>query len=347
MFLRLSSLIDERSNVPLEHPMALSTSTSPVVAAPASSASTRMSPQAVGSTMAVTTALIWGVMFAVAASALHHVDSYHLTLVRYAAASVLFVALLVRREGLSALRTEGRGLRLFVLGSLGFAGFNLFTYLALGHMSPASASLVVAMSPLVAAVVGWIASGVRPAAGILLAGAGAVLGVAVVLGHGNPLDVVKGTAGPASLLVLVGVICFVLYTRGAAEFPGWSPLRFTTLTAVLGTVMILIATEVAQTVGAIGTPGLHDYSAVLPQIVYMVGLAAVVAVLGWNGAVARIGVVHTSVFITLVPVTAFVVDVLRGATLHLGDVLGIAIVIASIVGANLVQRRQLASRPAA
>jgi drug/metabolite transporter (DMT)-like permease len=70
----------------------------------------------------------------------------------------------------------------------------------------------------------------------------------------------------------------------------------------------------------------------------------VVAVLGWNGAVARIGVVHTSVFITLVPVTAFVVAVLRGATLHLGDVVGITIVIASIVGANLVQRRQLASR---
>ncbi len=321
------------------------TSTSPAPAAPAA-APTGLSPQAVGSTMAVTTALIWGVMFAVAASALHHVDSYHLTLVRYAAASVLFVALLVYREGAGALRTEGRGLRLFVLGSLGFAGFNLFTYLALGHMSPASASLVVAMSPLVASVVGWIATGVRPATGILLAGAGAVVGVAVVLGHGNPLDVVKGTAGPASLLVLMGVICFVLYTRGAAEFPGWSPLRFTTLTAVLGTVMILIATEVAQTVGAIGTPGLHDYNAVLPQIVYMVGLAAVVAVLGWNGAVARIGVVHTSVFITLVPVTAFVVDVARGAALHAGDVLGIAIVIASIVGANIVQRRQLAARRA-
>src|SRR4051812_21965064 len=345
MFLTSSSLIDERRNVHREPAMAVTTSTPPVVTA--TSPSRGMSPQAVGSTMAVTTALIWGVMFAVAASALHHVDSYHLTLVRYAAASVLFVALLLRREGLGALRTEGRGLRLFVLGSLGFAGFNLFTYIALGHMSPASASLVVATSPLVASVVGWIVSGVRPAAGILVAGVGAVVGVAVVLGHGNPLDVVKGTAGPASLLVLVGVICFVLYTRGAAEFPGWSPLRFTTLTAVLGTVTILIATEVAQTVGVIGTPRLHDYDVVLPQIAYMVGLAAVVAVLGWNGAVARIGVVQTSVFITLVPVTAFVVDVLRGGTLEVGDVVGIAIVIGSIVGANLVQRRQLAARAAA
>src|SRR6478752_7340508 len=111
MFLESSSLIDERSNVHQEHPMALTTSTSPTVAAPAA---TGLSPQAVGTTMAVTTALIWGVMFAVAASALHHVDSYHLTLVRYAVASVLFVALLVYREGVGALRTEGRGVRLFV-----------------------------------------------------------------------------------------------------------------------------------------------------------------------------------------------------------------------------------------
>src|SRR4249919_3162577 len=106
MFLTASSLINERSNVHREHPMAVTTPTSPAVAAPVAKG---MTPQDVGSTMAVTTALIWGVMFAVAASALHHVDSYHLTLVRYAAASVLFVALLVYREGAGALRTEGRG----------------------------------------------------------------------------------------------------------------------------------------------------------------------------------------------------------------------------------------------
>ena len=50
---------------------------------------------------------------------------------------------------------------------------------------------------------------------------------------------------------------------------------------------------------------------------------------------------QTSVFITLVPVTAFVVDAVRGAPVHVGDVLGIAIVLASLVGANLAQRRRL------
>ncbi len=31
-------------------------------------------------------------------------------------------------EGLAALKPDGRALELFVLGSLGFAGFNLLTY---------------------------------------------------------------------------------------------------------------------------------------------------------------------------------------------------------------------------
>ena len=287
------------------------------------------------------TALIWGAMFAVAASAMTHLDSYHLTLARYGVASLIFAALLGWREGRSAFRLEGRGLRLFVLGTFGFAGFNLLAYLALSRMSPASASLIVATSPIVAALVGWAQTRVRPPGFVFMAGAGAVLGVAIVLGHGNPLDVVKGTAGLGSLFVLAGVTCFVIYTRGAMEFVGWSPLRYTTLTAIGGTVSILLATEIAESTGSISVPGLHDYLAVWPQMTYVILLAAVVAVLSWNGAVARIGVLQTSVFITLVPVTAFVVDAFRGAPVRPGDLVGIAIVLASLVGANLAQRRRL------
>jgi drug/metabolite transporter (DMT)-like permease len=313
------------------------------LAAPLSTATPTVTDnaQATGTALATMTGLIWGGMFAVAASAMHHVDSYHLTLVRYSAASLIFVGLLLYREGRQALRPDGHAVRLFVLGTFGFAGFNLLAYLALSRMSPASASLIVATSPLVAAVIGWVATRVRPPAFVLVAGVGAILGVAMVLGHGNPLGVAKGTAGLGSLFVLAGVTCFVIYTRGAAEFPGWSPLRYTTLTAIGGTLSILIATEVAESTGSISVPGLHDYLAVLPQLAYVIVLAAVVAVLSWNGAVQRIGVLQTSVFITLVPVTAFVVDAVRGAAVHVGDLLGISLVITSLVGANLAQRHLL------
>jgi drug/metabolite transporter (DMT)-like permease len=316
-------------------------STALAAPAPITVATQASNAQASGAALATMTAFIWGGMFAVAASALHHLDSYHLTLARYGAASVIFTALLLYREGRQAFRLDGHGVRLFVLGTLGFACFNLLTYAALSRMSPASAALIVATSPIVAAVVGWVATRVRPAASVLVAGAGAILGVALVLGHGNPLAVAKGTAGPSSLLVLLGVTSFVIYTRGAADFAGWSPLRYTTLTAIGGTASILIATEIAESTGSVDVPSVHDYLAVAPQLFYVIVFAAVVAVLGWNGAVRRIGVLQTSVFITLVPVTAFVIDAVRGAPVHVGDLIGIALVMVSLIGANIAQRRKL------
>ena len=87
----------------------------------------------------LTAAVAWGAMFPIAAAAIHHVDAFHLTAVRYLIATAIFLALLAAFEGRKALRADGRGLELFVLGTLGFAGFNLLTYLALEHTRPQDA----------------------------------------------------------------------------------------------------------------------------------------------------------------------------------------------------------------
>src|SRR5215207_2569050 len=84
----------------------------------------------------LTAAVAWGAMFPIAAVALERVDPFSLTAIRYGMAAVVFLALLAAIEGKRALRTEGRGLELFVLGSLGFAGFNLLSYAGLEHTHP-------------------------------------------------------------------------------------------------------------------------------------------------------------------------------------------------------------------
>ena len=75
---------------------------------------------------ATTTAVVWGGQFVVGKSALQTIDAFPLSTVRYALAAVLWLLVLVVLEGRGALRLDGRGWRLFWLGSLGFAGFNLF-----------------------------------------------------------------------------------------------------------------------------------------------------------------------------------------------------------------------------
>lgn len=292
-----------------------------------------------GVAMGATTALAWGGMFAVGKSALSRVDAFHLTLARYGAASLVFLTLLVWREGRAAVSTEGRRLEVFLLGSVGFAGFNLPAYVALDHMPAQSASLVVATMPLVGALIAWAATRVRPPAAVVVAGLVALVGVGLVLSRGRVSGLVHGTAGRGSLLVLAGVIGWVVYSRGAARFPGWSPLRYTTLTAAAGTVTILAATLAAERVGYIGRPGVADYVAVLPQLLYVVLVAGVLAVLTWNGAVRALGPLNATLFINGVPLTAFAVEIARGYQPGPAEVVGALLTVAAVVGANVALRR--------
>ena len=297
-----------------------------------------ISRSAAGTAMGVTTALAWGGMFAVGKSALAHVDAFHLTLVRYGAAAVIFLALLAWREGRAGLGTDGRGVELFLLGAIGFAGFNLPTYVALDSMPPQSASLIVATMPLVGAGVAWAQTRVRPPRAVVVGSLVALAGVALVLSRGDVGTLVHGAAGRGSLLVLSGVVAWVFYTRGAARFPGWSPLRYTALTATGGAVAILAATLVAEDIGYVGHPSGGDYLAVLPQLGYVVLVAAVLAVLTWNGAVRALGPLNASLFINGVTLTAFAVEIARGYRPGAAEVAGATLTVAALVGANLAQR---------
>ena len=91
------------------------------------------SRSALGAVFATTTGITWGGQFVVGKSALHRVDAFPLSTIRYAAAALLLVGLLAAVEGRRALRTDGHGLQLLWLGSLGFAGFNLLAYTGLAH----------------------------------------------------------------------------------------------------------------------------------------------------------------------------------------------------------------------
>ena len=69
-----------------------------------------MSNKAAAPLFALVAVLSWGAMFPIAAHAIPRVEPFHLTALRYGIASLLFVALLWRAEGLVKLRPEGRAL---------------------------------------------------------------------------------------------------------------------------------------------------------------------------------------------------------------------------------------------
>jgi drug/metabolite transporter (DMT)-like permease len=289
----------------------------------------------------LTAAVAWGAMFPIAAVAIQHVDAFHLTAIRYLVATVIFLGLLIAIEGRGALKTEGRGIELFVLGTLGFAGFNLLTYLALEHTRPQDASLIVATSPLLTALAVWLTTRVKPSRTTVAAMAVALFGVVLVITHGDPASLTGGDGRAGDLLVLGGVASFVAYTMGARRFAGFSPLRYTALSATGGTLTILAVTAVLTFTGTYPMPSLGDVGDIWSQIVYIILAGAVLGVLAWNEGVRRIGAANGALFMNLVPVVTFAVEIGRGYRPGAAEIGGALLTIGALVFANLAGRQAI------
>jgi len=282
-------------------------------------------------------ALCFGAMFPIAASALHRVDPFPLTALRYGIAVFVFLGLLVAFEGRQALTGHGRSLELFVLGSIGFAGFNLLSYVGLEHTRPQDAALIVAIQPLLTVLALWLIYRHVPARATLTSMGVALLGVALVISRGHPSNLVGHGSG-GDLMILAGSAGWVLYTLGARRFPEFSPLRYTALSAVGGTVTIFVATAVMLAAGGETLPSAGDLGAVWLQIVFVVLAGGVIAVLAWNEGIRRLGPPNGSLFVNLVPVITFAIAIGQGYRPGDWELGGALLTIAPLVGANLAGR---------
>ena len=284
-----------------------------------------------------TAVVLWGAMFTIATTALDDMDAIHLTAVRYVIASAVFLALLRVVEGRGALRLEGHLGRVALLGTAGFAGFNLLSFSALEHTTPENAALVVATTPVVTLLYRWVAAGERPSGVQLGCVVAAFAGVALVITRGDPGAVLGGGVGLGELMVLGATVCWVRYIVGAGELP-WSPLRFSALTAAAGTVSIVAITVAADVLGLLTPPSPADVGRAWPALAYLVVFGALVAVIAWNHGVRRLGPSNAALFMNLVPVTAFAIEAARGTNPLPVELLGAAVTLAALVVANLAAR---------
>ncbi|MGH3050946.1 MAG: DMT family transporter, partial [Gaiellaceae bacterium] len=287
---------------------------------------------------------VWGGQFVVGKSALGTENAFPLSTIRYAAAALLWVALLALVEGRGSLRLDGRGRSLLWLGSLGFAGFNLLTYSGLARARPQSASLIVALAPLLTALVLWQRTRAAPSASTFALLGVALAGVALVISGGNPASIVDGSIGWGDALVFGGVFSFVLYGLGATRFPDFSPLRYTALTAALGWVTLAVATAAGVAFGLVPVPTGGQLWAVTPELAYLALPGAFVAVLTWNAAIRTIGAQNAVLFGNLIPVTTFAIETVRGYRPGAVELAGAGLTISALVANNLLARRH-AARP--
>ena len=252
-------------------------------------------------------------------------------LLRFAIATVaLVLAAFVLERGLPRL-TGGQWLAVAILGATGVLLFNLFFMYGLARTSAARGALIMAVNPAITLLGAVLFLHERltrdKVAGIALA----LVGVAVVLGHGNPANLLRGSAGVGELLLFGCPVCWAAYTLVARRLlPGFSAIAVTTYAALLGTAMLALVTAA---IGELAPPvaTARGWAAVL-----FVGLfgTALAFVLFYRG-VRAIGPARTAVFINLVPVAAIALGVLiLDEPLESSMLAGAALVIAGVLLLN-------------
>ncbi|MDN7631400.1 DMT family transporter [Burkholderia cenocepacia] len=286
--------------------------------------------------------LLWGGMFPVAHHLAPSVNMFAMTLIRYSAVALILVPVLLLIEGGRAFQLEGKGLKLLLLGSAGFAGFGVSAFVALGYTSSTNVSLVMAMMPAIGAVLAAMASRKFPPIYTVVAILIAFIGVSLALTNGDYGNLISARDALGEFLALLGAICWVLYTRGAANVPRWSALRYTTVTTVLSIPAIIGANLVASAVGYVETPSLATILAGWRELAYLAVLAGVVAILSWNQGNKMIGPLNGTLFINLVPITTFTITIIMTGTLPtLAATVGGLLVIGGLLLNNMMTRRAL------
>ncbi|ECL1668491.1 DMT family transporter [Salmonella enterica] len=276
--------------------------------------------------------------------ALTYIDPFNFTTFRYGIAGIAFALLLLFREGQNSFRLKGERWGLaWLFGTLGFAGFGFLVFLGQSLAGPGgalTASIMMATMPMLGLLTIWALKKVRPHAStmsfILLSFSGVVL----VITNGDVFAVLNSPISlAANLLLIAGALCWVLYTIGGSYFPGWSPLRYTTMTTLLGMISVVLIDLFLVGSGAISVPSAASIITIVPHLLYMALVAGLVAVLCWNVGNRIITPTNGVLFMDVVPITAFIVSALNGIVPTNMQITGAVITAMALVLNNLNQRK--------
>lgn len=272
-------------------------------------------------------ALFWGGTFIGGRIAAMEMSPVTAALWRYGLAIALLLGFAYLLEGGLARPTPRQWVGVVLLAATGVLLFNLCFLYGLARVPASRASLIMALNPAVTLLGAVLFLHERLTRFKVVGIALALAGVAVVLGHGNPLHLLRGGIGAGELLLFGCPLSWAANTLIARRMLStMSPIASTTWSALIGTAMLGV---VAAFAGEL-VPGDVSWRA-WAAIVFLAIFGTAIALVLFYDGVRRIGAARTSVFINLVPVFAVALGVLLlGEPLERSMLAGGALVIGGI-----------------
>jgi drug/metabolite transporter (DMT)-like permease len=227
---------------------------------------------------------------------------------RYVVACVaLAVAAFVIERGLPRI-TRQQAAVTFVLGALGIFAYNLFFMGALQRLPASRAALIIALNPIVTIAISALVLKERLRARRWLGVVIALLGVWIVISHGDLVHLASAGVGLGELLMFGAVTSWALYTIIGRRVlaGGLTPIASTNYAALWGTAMLGVVA--APQVGELRAAQ-FDWSMV-GALLYLGVLGTALAFVWYYVSIKRCGAAIASIFNNLVPVFGVAISVL-------------------------------------
>ena len=226
--------------------------------------------------------------------------------------------------------------KVFLLGGIGFTGFNLGLYAAVHDTTAINVTIEQSALPALVMLVNYFAFRQRVRALQMVGVALTIVGVVVTATHGNPLSLLEQGLNRGDAVMMVAILAYAGYTIGLRYKPDihWITLLFALAVSACLTATPVFLWEGIQSGFEIPPPaawGVIAYVVIFPSLVSQLFFIRGVELLGSNRA---------GVFINLVPVFGTLVAVLvAGESLQVFHLLALTLVLGGIAMAERYSAR--------
>ena len=278
--------------------------------------------------------LILGLNYVVGRWAVGEVPAYTLGFTRWAIGALLLLPFAWRHvlRDRQLIRDNWRLLAVcgFVMPFVG-AGV---TYVALNYTTAINGSVIQTSLPVLIVLFSWAILGSRPAAVQLAGTALAIGGVLYIVSRGDPSVLFGLTFNLGDAILIVCNIGLAIYGVVVKKVPSaMHPLSLILVVCAIGALCHLPFFSVEIATGQVPRPSLTAAA----SLTFVAIFPSVVAVIGWNNAISRLGPNRAGFYMYLVPAfaTAFAIPLL-GETVGLFHLIGLALI---VTGVTLAARK--------
>ncbi|MGQ9586579.1 MAG: DMT family transporter [Anaerolineae bacterium] len=244
--------------------------------------------------------LVWGANYPLMKFALAHLDPVVFNAMRMAVAVlVLPVLALLLRTNLRVSRGDLG--KLFVLGMLGYTGYQLLFIHGIAQTTASNASLVLSTSPVWVALLGALLGVERVGQLGWLGMFSSVTGIALlVTGKGDSLHLGTSTV-VGDLLILSGCVTWAFYTLGCKPLiHRYGSMPVTIYSLLLGVWPLILLALPRVPTQPWGQMGWEVYGVAVFSGLFAIAAGYVI----WNLGIGRLGPTRTAVYVLVSPVVS-------------------------------------------